>query len=611
MEKLIKPGKNFSVILALLAIAFGAAVAAQSRPPRIDVARAPAPLFDDPEWHGATDPFVIWNPSRHQWFMYYTQRRATMPTPNGVDWVHGAKIGIATSPDGIHWSYLGTAKGDHDLSDPLSAKGLGPEPGVTWWAPCFLYQGKTLHMFVTLVDGVYPNWTGKRHILHFTSADGVMWKYINTCALNSERVIDPMVYRIKDTWYMVYKDEGAGSHTYRSESRNLINWTNHQQTEPDGRQEAPFVFRWQGEYWMIVDSVPDKGLRIYKSPNGINQWEYNSTVLAAADGTRPSDNNVGHHPGIVMQSSTDGTEQCLLFYFTHQNRQTVMQLAELELGADGKAFCRRNKYSQEPEAATNMRSVQAPVTKPEAADKPSPRTDRNSMVAHSELVEKTRKGRIDIYFLGDSITRRWGTIDPQYKDFLENWRQNFFGWNAANFGWGGDTTQNMLWRLANGELDNVNPKIIVLLAGTNNVGKKSPEGASDQRVEDVTRGIKAILDLCRTKAPRASIVLMGITPRNDNMAVMPIIDRINAQLAKFADGKKIRYLNINNKLADRDGRLFEGMANKDGLHLDVKGYQVWADALKPIFKQLLGPPAREDHAPPATGDPSVANRPTP
>ncbi|MFL6256937.1 MAG: GDSL-type esterase/lipase family protein [Pyrinomonadaceae bacterium] len=241
----------------------------------------------------------------------------------------------------------------------------------------------------------------------------------------------------------------------------------------------------------------------------------------------------------------------------------------------------------------------------QAADRPSPRADQNSMLAHAELLEKKKKGRIDVYFLGDSITRRWGTSDEQYKAFLENWRQNFYGWNAADFGWGGDTTQNILWRLENGELDNVNPKIIVLMAGTNNVGKKSPTGAEDPRAADTTRGIKAILDLCRRKAPKATIILMGITPRNDNMAVLPIINRINGSISKFADGKKIRYVNINDRLADSEGRLYEGMTSRDGLHLDVKGYQVWADALKPIFTKLLGPPAKEDHAPPPTGDPSA------
>lgn len=256
----------------------------------------------------------------------------------------------------------------------------------------------------------------------------------------------------------------------------------------------------------------------------------------------------------------------------------------------------------------NAPAIVKSQTNPNAADQPSPRSDNNSMLAHADLLKKTKQGRIDVYFEGDSITRRWGTSDEQYKHFLANWQQNFWGWNAANFGWGGDKTQNILWRLNNGELDNVNPKVIVLMAGTNNVGSVPPQSTSDPRVEDITRGIKAILEVSRRKAPRATILLMGIFPRNDSMAVMPIINEINRRIAKFADGKKIRYLNINDKLADKDGRLFDGIS-KDGLHLEVKGYQVWADALKPIFTKLLGRPAKEDHAPPPTGDPSVKNRP--
>jgi cephalosporin-C deacetylase-like acetyl esterase/lysophospholipase L1-like esterase len=244
-----------------------------------------------------------------------------------------------------------------------------------------------------------------------------------------------------------------------------------------------------------------------------------------------------------------------------------------------------------------------------APDQPIPRTDQNSQIAHGQLLEKARKGGIDLYFVGDSITRRWGTSDSQYRDLLANWQQNFFGWNAANFGWGADNIQNILWRLTNGELDSVNPKVIVILAGTNNVGKTAPRGNADPRVSEITRGIKAIVDICRRKAVNSTIVLMAILPRNDNTAVMPIIDQVNDNIAKFADGKKIRYLNINDKLADKDGRLLEGVANPDGLHLGVKGYQVWADALKPILTELLGPPAKEDHAPPPTGDPSLRSRP--
>jgi lysophospholipase L1-like esterase len=238
------------------------------------------------------------------------------------------------------------------------------------------------------------------------------------------------------------------------------------------------------------------------------------------------------------------------------------------------------------------------------ADQPVSRTDQNSMIAHAQLLEKAKKGRIDIYFEGDSITRRWGATD--YPDMLANWKQNFFGWNAADFGWGADTIQNILWRLHNGELDGVNPKVIVLLAGTNNVGRTPPAGSEDPRVADVTKGIKAVIDVMQSKAPAATIILMAIFPRNDNIAVMPIIDKINANIAKLADGKII-FLNINDKLADKNGRLFEGMMG-DGLHPTVKGYQVWADALKPLFTKLLGAPAKEDFAPPPTGDPSATQR---
>ena len=247
------------------------------------------------------------------------------------------------------------------------------------------------------------------------------------------------------------------------------------------------------------------------------------------------------------------------------------------------------------------------------ADQPLPRADRNSRIAHEHLLEKARKGGIDVYFAGDSITRRWGAGDPQYKDLLANWHQNFFGWNAANFGWGGDRIENIVWRLHNGELDGVNPKIIVLLAGANNVGNAPPGPDQASKIDDITKGIKATLDCMQQKAPGATIILMGILPRNDGpagAAVVSTIHKINRRISKFADGKRIRYLNINDKLADKEGKLFDGMT-VDRLHLSVKGYQVWADALKPIFAELLGPPARTDHAPPPTGDPSAQPSPRP
>jgi lysophospholipase L1-like esterase len=240
----------------------------------------------------------------------------------------------------------------------------------------------------------------------------------------------------------------------------------------------------------------------------------------------------------------------------------------------------------------------------ERADVATPRTDENSRLAHADLLAKRNAGQIDVYFMGDSITRRWGTSDTAYQDLLANWNQNFSGWNAADFGWGADKTQHMLWRLQNGELDGVNPKIVVLLAGTNNVGRATPLGDAEARAAEVARGVAAIAREIRQRAPNATLIITGITPRSDNIAVMPIINRANMEIARLADSKSVRYININVKLTDSENVLKEGMAN-DGLHLTPRAYQIWADALKPIFTEILGPPAKEDRAPPPSGDPSA------
>ncbi len=264
--------------------------------------------------------------------------------------------------------------------------------------------------------------------------------------------------------------------------------------------------------------------------------------------------------------------------------------------ADG--FFKRS-YTPAPPVPASV-AGQPATQEVQRADKPTPRTDANSMLAHEQLLAKRTQGKIDVYVEGNSIARRWGATD--YPQFLANWNANFFGWNAADFGWGADRIQNMLWRVQNGELDGVNPKVIVILGGTNNVGTR-PGG--DEKIADITRGIKALIDLCRSKAPDATIILTAIFPRNDNMAVVPEINRINENISHFADGKTIRYINVNDKLADKDGKLFDGMMGGDKLHPALKGYQVWADALKPLLRELLGPPATTDQAPPPTGDPSA------
>lgn len=254
-----------------------------------------------------------------------------------------------------------------------------------------------------------------------------------------------------------------------------------------------------------------------------------------------------------------------------------------------------------PWANKFLKHTPPPPPPPVKASLAVPRTDQNSLTAHSQLLAKARQGGIDVYFAGDSITRRWGALDRP--DLLANWKRNFFGWNAADFGWGADTVQNILWRLENGELDGVNPKVLVLLAGTNNVGNQAAPEGDESKVAATTEALQAVVATMRAKAPRAVIILTAIFPRNDNPAVMPTIGKINANLARLADGKTVRFLNINDKLATPDGKLRAGMMDPDQLHPALPAYQLWADALKPIFTELLGPPAATDHAPAPTGDP--------
>ncbi len=140
------------------------------------------------------------------------------------------------------------------------------------------------------------------------------------------------------------------------------------------------------------------------------------------------------------------------------------------------------------------------------ADTPVMRSDRNTPTSRTRSCWRRRRPAASAC-ISWAIRSRAAGAGRITRTFLAHWQKSFHGWNAGNFGWGADQTQNILWRLQNGELDGVNPKVIVLLAGTNNLPGEKNEVA---KVTDVTRGLTAIVDLCRAKAPGATIILMGI-----------------------------------------------------------------------------------------------------
>ena len=264
-----------------------------------------AQCFDDPVTNGAADPVLIWNHKSNQWVMYYTQRRANMPNPHGVDWAHGCSVGIATSPDGSEWTYYGVCQGDKMLSN------TDPEKRHTWWAPDVFADEKGLfHMFVTYVPNITTDWSGPRDIRHYTSEDGFNWDFQSVLPLEADRCIDPCVKKIGDTWYMWYKNESVGGYTWMAKSPDLYTWEVVGEAASDVAHEAPYVWEWDGKYWMIVDAWSHYR-RIYTSKDGLTDWEFSSEITTCA---HPAVYIIQGKPIITGHLHIDGRHSVLLMH---------------------------------------------------------------------------------------------------------------------------------------------------------------------------------------------------------------------------------------------------------------------------------------------------------
>jgi beta-glucosidase len=200
---------------------------------------------------------------------------------------------------------------------------------------------------------------------------------------------------------------------------------------------------------------------------------------------------------------------------------------------------------------------------------------------HESFLARAKSGPVGLLFLGDSITEGW-------KNVPAIWEKHYGAHAPANFGIGGDQTQHVLWRIANGELDGIAPKVVVLMIGTNNSGAHSAE-----QIAEANRRIVAAI---RTKLPETKVLLLAIFPRGprtmrDGRAEpweqrMAVIRGVNAQLAKLDDGKAVRFLDVGPAFLAADGTIPADVM-PDQLHLSAKGYQLWADAMAPTLAEML------------------------
>ncbi len=184
--------------------------------------------------------------------------------------------------------------------------------------------------------------------------------------------------------------------------------------------------------------------------------------------------------------------------------------------------------------------------------------------------------RIDVAFVGDSITARWRDS--------ENWKGHWDDYRAVNMGIGGDQTQHVLWRLQNGDLEGYKAKLFVVMIGTNNMW------ARDAKPEDAAAGVKAVIDLIQEKQPQAKILLMSLLPTGEKPN--PGRDKrkaVNDIISKYGGGS-VEYVDIWDKYLQPDGTISKEVMH-DFLHLAPKGYDIWAESIEGKVKEIVKAPA--------------------
>ena len=193
---------------------------------------------------------------------------------------------------------------------------------------------------------------------------------------------------------------------------------------------------------------------------------------------------------------------------------------------------------------------------------------------HADLTAIAAKGETDLVFLGDSITASTRSS--------ESWKGTFGEYRYANFGIGGDRTQNVLWRLDHGEIGTLKPKLVVLLIGTNNIG------LTENDVDDTVRGVTAVVRKLRTALPATRLLVLGLFPRDEkpDSPLRAKIRLINAALAKLEDGKTVFVRDIGGIFLEPDGTLSTTIS-PDHLHPSEEGLRRWAETIAPTVRQLM------------------------
>jgi lysophospholipase L1-like esterase len=211
---------------------------------------------------------------------------------------------------------------------------------------------------------------------------------------------------------------------------------------------------------------------------------------------------------------------------------------------------------------------------------------------HAAKLAEIKRGRIDLVFLGDSITQDWEHAGPPaWRDFRPVWQRFYGDRNAVNLGFSGDATSHLLWRIEHGEIDGIAPKVAIILIGANNLGRLHWPAADD------VLGIEAVVAATRRRLPRAHILLLGILPsQRSDWATRTTMEVNRTLAARYGNGAVagVTFLDVG-AVFMRGGVLdrslfFDPLLTppEPPLHPTAEGQARMAAAMEPTLAALLG-----------------------
>ena len=236
-------------------------------------------------------------------------------------------------------------------------------------------------------------------------------------------------------------------------------------------------------------------------------------------------------------------------------------------------------------AALSITVIAVGWSLPAVADDPSIGATKHGNPAffekHAAFLKRANEGPVGVVFIGDSITQGWGK-------FPEIWEKAWGKYQPANFGIGGDRTQHVIWRIEEGELDKISPKVAVLMIGTNNT--------MDDSAKDIAKANRKIVSMIQDKLPNTKILLLAVFPRGPRSMRGGVADpwemrmdkirAINADMTKLDNGKSIRFLDLGPKFTSADGTIAHAIM-PDQLHLSAAGYEIWVEGMAPLLEEMM------------------------